>query len=279
MKGHFLMNICFLGLTVCILLSATSTTSLAEPAVQNGETIAFLGDSITQSGYSNPAGYVHLVIDGLKKAGIDVTPIPAGVSGNKSNQMLARVDQDVLSKKPQWMTLSCGVNDVWHGEHGVPLEAYKTNIVALVDKADAAGVKVVILTSTMIMEGEPNSTNNRKLADYNAFLRALAKERGYRIADLSADMIAGHGQGRLYTCDGVHMNILGNKMMASGILRALGVDEPLIQACNESWKSLPKTTKTSIGLSENELSTLKADAAKAQLPLEDYLRSLLFRDK
>lgn len=273
------MKSSFLGFTVCILLSATSTTSLAEPAIRNGDTIAFLGDSITQNGYSNPAGYVNLVIDGLKKAQINVVAIPAGVSGNKSNQMLARIDQDVLSKKPQWMTLSCGVNDVWHGEHGVPLEAYKTNIVALVDKADAAGVKVVILTSTMIMEGEPDSANNQKLAAYNTFLRALAKQRGYRIADLSADMIAGHQQGKLYTCDGIHMNILGNKMMASGILRALGVDEPLIQACNESWKSLPKTTKTSIGLSENELSTLKADAAKAQLPLEDYLRSLLFRGK
>jgi len=271
MKRHFL------GFTVCMLLSATSTASRAEPAIRNGETIAFLGDSITQNGYSNPAGYVNLVIDGLKKAGVEATPIPAGVSGNKSNQMLARVDQDVLSKKPQWMTLSCGVNDVWHGEHGVPLEAYKTNIVALVDKADAVGVKVVILTSTMIMEGEPNSANNRKLADYNAFLRALAKERGYRIADLSADMITGHGQGKLYTCDGVHMNILGNKMMASGILRALDVDETTIQTCNESWKNLPKTTKALIGLSENELSKLGADAAKAQMPLEDYLRSLIFR--
>ncbi len=28
--------------------------------------------------------------------------------------MLARLDEAVISKKPQWMTLSCGVNDVWH---------------------------------------------------------------------------------------------------------------------------------------------------------------------
>ena len=266
-------RLAFLAILSCV------SAACGDVAVKSGDAIAFLGDSITQQGNNGPGGYIHLVIDGLKAAGVEARPIAAGISGHKSNNMLARVDKDVIAKQPQWMTLSCGVNDVWHGEHGVPLEAYKTNIVALVDKADAAGVKVVILTSTMIMEGEPNSTNNRKLADYNAFLRALAKERGYRIADLSADMIAGHGQGRLYTCDGVHMNILGNKMMASGILRALGVDEPLIQACNESWKSLPKTTKTSIGLSENELSTLKADAAKAQLPLEDYLRSLLFRDK
>ena len=48
--------------------------------------------------------------------------MPAGISGHKSDQMLARLDKDVLSKKPQWMTLSCGVNDVWHGPRGVPLD-------------------------------------------------------------------------------------------------------------------------------------------------------------
>ena len=71
--------------------------------------------------------------------------------------MLARLDKDVISKKPQWMTLSCGVNDVWHFKlklgkrtfQGVGLEDYKKNIRAIVDKAQAAGIKVMILTSTM----------------------------------------------------------------------------------------------------------------------------------
>ena len=78
--------------------------------------------------------------------------IPAGVSGNTSKDMLARLDKDVLSKKPQWMTLSCGVNDVWHGVNGVPLDQYKQNITSIVDQAQAAGIKVVILTATMIGE-------------------------------------------------------------------------------------------------------------------------------
>ena len=44
------------------------------------------------------------------------------LAGHKSNDMLARLEADVLSKNPQWMTLSCGVNDVWHGNKGVPLD-------------------------------------------------------------------------------------------------------------------------------------------------------------
>src|SRR3954453_162601 len=94
----------------------------AEILVKSGEKIAFLGDSITQQGWGNSAGYVRLVISGLAANGIDAEPIPAGISGHKSNDMLARLQKDVLDKKPNWMTLSCGVNDVWHGANGVPLE-------------------------------------------------------------------------------------------------------------------------------------------------------------
>jgi hypothetical protein len=37
--------------------------------------------------------------------------------------LLARLDAEVISKKPQWMTLSCGVNDVWHFKfEGVGIE-------------------------------------------------------------------------------------------------------------------------------------------------------------
>jgi len=62
----------------------------AEVAVKSGEKIAFMGDSITQAG-ARPGGYVRLVISGLEANGIKTTAIPAGISGHKSNQMLARL--------------------------------------------------------------------------------------------------------------------------------------------------------------------------------------------
>jgi lysophospholipase L1-like esterase len=73
--------------------------------------------------------------------------------------MLARVDKDVIKKKPQWMLLSCGVNDVWHGKRGVALPDYKKNITAIVDKAQKAGIKVVIMTASMIREDAKNQFN------------------------------------------------------------------------------------------------------------------------
>jgi lysophospholipase L1-like esterase len=212
----------------------------AEVAVKSGQKIAFMGDSITQGGWDNPRGYVRLVISGLKANGVEATPVPAGISGHKSNQMLERLDRDVLSKKPDWMTLSCGVNDVWHGANGVPLDQYKTNITTIIEKCQSQGVKVLILTATVIGE-ELDNANNQKLAPYNDFLRSLAKEKKCPLADLNAKfqeaIKAAATPGRILTSDGVHMNAAGNQLMAVGILEAFGLDAAQIKAAREAWST------------------------------------------
>jgi len=233
-------------LTSLICLSALLSSPLvraAAPLVKSGETIAFMGDSITQQGADSSSGYVHLVESGLAANAIPVQIIPAGISGHKSNQMRARLESDVLNKKPNWMTLSCGVNDVWHGKNGVPLEDYKVNITDMVDRCQKAGVKVMILTSTQIQLPLDNP-NNLKLGPYNDFLRALAKERQLPLADLNAAMAAEQealkaaGKTTSLTSDGVHMSYLGNMMMARGVLRAFGLDDAQLATATQKWLTI-----------------------------------------
>ncbi len=207
-------------------------------AVKDGQTIAFLGDSITDHGWNNPTGYVKLTVAGLKANGIRVASIPAGISGNTSDRMLKRLKRDILDKKPDWMILSCGVNDVRHGAQGVPLAQYKTNITAIVDRCKAAGVKVVILTATVIGEDLDNK-NNKKLDHYNEFLRSLAKEKKCLLADLNTmfheRIKAARKPGHVLTSDGIHMNPDGDKVMATGILRAFGLNITQIRKAEETW--------------------------------------------
>jgi len=228
-----------LNMMAAAALMTGSTLMAGEIAVKEGQKIAFMGDSITQAG-AGPKGYVTLVIKGLEAAGVMTTAIPAGISGHKSNNMLERLDRDALSKKPDWMTLSCGVNDVWHGANGVPLDQYKINITKIVDQCQTAGVKVMILTSTMIGEDQPNP-NNQKLVAYNDFLKELAKEKKCLLADLNADMqaiIAKAGaekKGNILTGDGVHMNPAGDQMMALGVLKAFGLSDEELAKAKASW--------------------------------------------
>jgi lysophospholipase L1-like esterase len=227
-------------LLASFLVTLLPFASLAEVVVKPSQKVAFLGDSITQGGWGDPRGYVRLVIAGLKANGLEVTAVPAGISGHKSNQMLERLNRDVLGKKPDWMTLSCGVNDVWHGEKGVPLDQYKTNITTIIEKCLSEGVKVLILTATVIGE-ELDNANNQKLAPYNDFLRSLAKEKKCPLADLNAKfqeaIKASPKPGRVLTSDGVHMNPAGNQLMALGILEAFGLDKAQLDTAREAWST------------------------------------------
>lgn len=257
-----------LFLAMGLIASATASAEDRKLVLKNGEKIAFMGDSITAGG-ARKNGFVNLVMEALNKEGLNLSHVPAGKSGHKSNDMLKRLENDVISKKPQWMALSCGVNDVWHfklrlGKHtfkGVRLEEYKKNITAIIDKAQAANIQVMIMTSTMIGE-DPERELNKNLIPYNAFLRAIAKEKKCLLADLDKDMREAlkampdvKGRARMFgeprykrniknklTTDGCHMNALGNIMMAKGILRAFGLSEKKIAAAEKAWLSPKKST-------------------------------------
>jgi len=271
-------------LSGALLAFALANSSMAAPAgtaIKDGSKLAFLGDSITQFGYKNPVGYVNLVINGFDVNGLHVTPLPAGISGNTSKDMLARLERDVISKKPDWVTISCGVNDVWHGKTGVELEPYKVNMTSIVDQCQAAGIKVMLLTATMIGEEQANA-NNQKLIVYNEFLRTLAKEKKCLLADLNAQMQASvklpdggaSVPGKKLTGDGVHMNAMGNQMMAAGILTAFGLTEAQVQATKEKWMDIPKAMDLgAISVSLRQYKGLEAIAAKRKQAVGDMVNA------
>ncbi len=199
------------------------------PIVRDGETIAFLGDSITRLG-AKEGGYIDLVIQGLEKAGVkNVGRRPAGIDGNHAGDMLGRLGAILSDPSVRIMTVSCGVNDVWGYDwgRGQTLEEYKANVRAIYDKAARAGVLVVAVTPTLIRE-DPTNEKNRVLDQFADFIREEAKARGLPLADPRADEVKALAKftpnsGLHFTYDGVHPVQAGNELIARSILRALGV--------------------------------------------------------
>ena len=212
------------------------------PKLLNGvHRVVTLGDSITQGG-EGPGGYVWLVRHYLKvlypQQGIEVSN--AGISGHKSTDMLKRFQKDVLDKKPDLVTISVGVNDVWHGFYdnhplgdgprGVNLDDYRKNVEAMITLAQATGAKVIVLSTTVIHE-DPKTPENIKLFDYNRALRDLARAHHCGFVDfqkpfkalINAYRSTTGSRDNLLTSDGVHMNALGNKVMAATILGGMGI--------------------------------------------------------
>ena len=272
---NFKKTMVFLG---CAVLMGAASLS-AQIKVKNGDSIAFLGDSITQQGHNYHAGYVNMVMIGLKVNDIQAEMIKAGISGNKSNNMLDRLDRDVISKKAQIMTLSCGVNDVWHGPRGVKLEAYKKNITALVEKALAAKIQVYIMTATMIGEDQKNA-NNQKLVAYNEFLRELAKEKNLPLIDLNAVMQKEVAAMRakypglstsFITCDGVHMDPIGNAMMAKEILKAFGLNGNQIAKAEAEWQNLNWNVRGVGNFTVKDYNTIQAKLWAQKTTMSKYV--------
>ena len=212
-----------------MVLSCTLVAGAQEIKSQwAGAHVAFLGDSITQAG-ADANGYITLFEKAITNLGIEhYTMYKKGRGGDTSKQMLERVDADVIAWKPTWTTFSCGVNDICYAARRQTLEQYQANVTAIFDKLDAIKTKVVVLTTTLLYETVENAT----LESYVGWLRAEAKRRGYLIAEVNEAMKAeakalgatGRAPWKL-TVDGIHMNDIGNRVMAWELLKAFGVPE------------------------------------------------------
>jgi lysophospholipase L1-like esterase len=216
-----------LGLTV-------PATAADPPALQKGDRIVFLGDSITQAGVA-PKGYVTLiknhVADKHKDLGIEV--IGAGISGNKVPDLQKRLDKDVLAKKPTLVVIYIGINDVWHGEkdpaRGTPKDKYETGLKDIIAKIKDAGARVVLCTPTVISEKKAGTNSlDAKLDEYADVSRAVAKDTGAQLCDLRKafqDHLAKNNpddkEKGVLTTDRVHLNEAGNNLVAETILSVI----------------------------------------------------------
>lgn len=234
--------------------------------LQGVKRIVMLGDSITEGGESR-GGYVWLIRAYLKElypsANIEV--LNAGVSGHKSNDMLARYQKDVLDKKPDLITISVGVNDVWHahydfannreipdgnGANGVKLDAYTQNVEAMIKQGKEAGAKIVLLSTTVIYE-DSESKPNRAVASYNASLKRLARNHGQTFIDFQKPfhkLIGAYrettgARDNLLTTDGVHMNAAGNRVMAYTVLQGFGISPEDREAVRSRVEEMQRNVK------------------------------------
>ncbi len=244
---------------IILLLVMTSLLAGQDMLLQDKQVVVTLGNSITEMG-EGPTGYVTV----MRKALAVLYPerticlANAGISGHKSTDMAERFQRDVLDLQPDWVTISVGVNDVWHGFlavernrpdlTAVPLPLYKDRVTDMVQRAKAKNVQVALFTATVIKE-TLDGPENRALAPYNQAIREIAKKEKCLLIDQDAAFRAilqplqkpGLSDRGALTSDGVHMLPAGDWLMAKTALIAFGVPstrldqgKPLIDAGLES---------------------------------------------
>jgi lysophospholipase L1-like esterase len=225
------------------LVPAAPADSPKEPILKAEDKVVAIGDSITQQ-----AGYVKMINAALAQSCPDLKIPPVinvGISGQKAEDLVKRFDKDVVQKKPAAVTLSIGINDVWHRLKNPAdpkvLAAYKENVAKMVDLAQAANIKPILLAPTVIQE-DPATEGNQRLTDYVEAMKSVAAEKKCAFVDLHGMFLEAlkkkpaDTKGNWLTADGVHMKPLGDAIMAIGALRALGLSDEKIAAADPAKK-------------------------------------------
>ncbi len=203
-----------------------AVVSLSAFTAMQKKKVIFFGDSITQAGVA-PNGYITLLQQRLAKEGRDKAfeLVGAGIGGNKVYDLYLRLEEDVLSKKPDLVFIYVGINDVWHKRSfgtGTDPDKFERFYNTIIDKIQAAGAKVVICTPTVVGEkkGYVNELDG-DLNKYSEIVRQIAKNKKVELIDLHKniiDYINSHNpedkNSGILTTDGVHMNDEGNRFLA-----------------------------------------------------------------
>ena len=239
------LSLGFLTAALCCALGGVGPVRADEATVrppEKGERIVFLGDSITEAG-NQPGGYVSLVRDELASRfpalGIEV--IGAGISGNKVPDLEARLDRDVLARKPSTVVIYIGINDVWHSLQGggTPKETFEKGLRSIVERIRASGARTILCTPTVIGERALGSNPLDAMLDtYSDITRKVAADMKTGLLDLrkacGQHLAAHHAATKgaftddkgVLTSDSVHLNAAGNRFLADRMLEALGAKAP-----------------------------------------------------
>lgn len=172
---------------------------LQAPAEAAPLRVMMLGDSLT-AGYGLPPEQALPVQleQALKKAGLDVRVLNAGVSGDTTAGGLARLDWS-LAEKPDIVLVGLGANDALRGLD--PERAY-ANLDTILTRLQAKGIRTMLLG--MLAPPNLGSDYGRRFA---AIYERLAEKHKVPLYPFLLDGVA--AQAKLNQPDGIHPNAEG----------------------------------------------------------------------
>lgn len=233
------------GIAVVLGIWAIMGSVRAEP-FKHGETVCFLGDSITAGGR-----YQAVIADYYLTRFPERTIhfMNAGRSGDTSGGSLVRLQADVIDRKPTSVAIMFGMNDVNRGAYVADadekrrtaqqqaLDGYKGNMAKVVARirAEAGEPKLLFLTpspfdQTVVLEKQNNQPGcNDGLGRCAEIMRELAAKNDAAVVDFHGPMtalnLAQQKKDPKWTIvggDRVHPGAPGHLMMAWLFLKAQG---------------------------------------------------------
>jgi acyl-CoA thioesterase-1 len=197
--------------------AASQSLSWPAPTEENpAPVILMLGDSLT-AGFGLPSelAYPALVQERLEARGYPHRVVNAGVSGDTSAGGLSRLDW-LLRQRVDILLLALGAND---GLRGQDPDAMRANLAAVIERAQARGIRVVL--AGMQMPANYGLDYTRR---FSGVYPELARRYDVLLIPFLLDGVAMNGN--LNQADGIHPNAEGARVLADTVWKAL---EPLLE--------------------------------------------------
>lgn len=206
---------------------------------EDGQTVLFYGDSVTDvgrdredltklgNGYPNT---VKTIYDTLFP-GNKVRFINQGISGNRTKDLLARFEKDVLPFKPDYISILIGVNDAWRkydSNDPTSVEAFENNYRTLLEKIkkELPNTKIMMLEPFVIFTLPERVIFHEELDKFTVIERKLAREYAdwyISLEEAFTNAVIDGAKDKDLSEDGVHPTVVGHSVIAYEVLKAYGV--------------------------------------------------------
>ncbi|MBE5106130.1 SGNH/GDSL hydrolase family protein [Bacillus thuringiensis] len=140
--------------------------------------------------------------------------VNAGVPGDNTFDALNRIDEDVLSYRPDFVTVFLGTNDAVSYSQ-VSLQAYKENLEKIVNQVSSD--KVLLISPAPVDEERQHYRTNKVLGQYADVVEEVARETGSHFLNLYTEMIQEQHYKRFVENDekdGLHFGTEGYEYVA-----------------------------------------------------------------
>jgi lysophospholipase L1-like esterase len=154
----------------------------------------------------------------LMKAHPEWEVLNRGVNGERTDQILARFDRDVLDEHPLVAVIIAGVNDVYQG---LPAQVVIEQLRQMYDRAQHAAIEVV--AGSIIPYNTATPEQNSLMHEINSWIRmhADASSHVHYVDTRLAVSIPGVPDLLIDTPDLLHPSPTGYRLMAEAIASAL----------------------------------------------------------
>lgn len=153
----------------------------------------------------------------MMKAHPGWTVLNKGVNGQRSDEILARFDRDVVAEKPSVVIVLAGVNDIYQGR---TVKAVERNLESMYVLAEGRGI--VPVAATVLPYNTARAKERSSIREVNAWIEVASRAPGRLFCDTNLAVRDKEDPNFLATSrDGLHPDVAGYRKMGEALSATL----------------------------------------------------------